>query len=104
MNSTREVEMDKGNVDKHRYSRDGVGKVVEGQKWGRAKAEERYGPLKFRDGAPPAEDRPRPERLGDPNNLQGTNYVNRAPDNWVRGIGKNGVESAEGKPNFQPGY
>ena len=96
--------MDKGNTDKHRYSRDGVGKVVEEQKWGRAKAEERYGSLQYRDGTPPAADNHAPQRLGDSNNLQGPNYVNRTPDNWLRGFGKNGVESAEDKPNFQPGF
>jgi hypothetical protein len=96
--------MDKGNMNKHRTSYSGGVKAVEEQKWGRAKAEERYGPLKFRDGAPAAPDNHAPQRLGDVNNLQGPNYLNRSPDNWVRGFGKGGVESAEGKPNFQPGY
>jgi len=88
-----------GNVHKDRYSREGVGKVVEEQKWGRAKAEERYGKLEFRDGAPRPEDRHAPQRLGDANNLQGPNYVNRTPNDWRRGAG----ESGEGKPNFQAG-
>ena len=92
-----------GNVHKDRYSREGVGKVVEEQKWGRAKAEERYGKLEYRDGAPRPEDKHAPQRLGDANNLQGPNYVNRTPNNWLRGFGKGGVESAEGKPNFQAG-
>jgi hypothetical protein len=93
--------VDKGNVDKHRYSREGVGKVVEEQKWGRAKAEERYGTLKYRDGAPRPEDRHAPQKLGDRNNLQGPNYQNIHPSNsWVRG---GGAKQAEGKPNFHPG-
>jgi hypothetical protein len=97
--------VDKGNVDKNRYSRPGIGKVVEEQKWGRAKAEERYGPLKYReDGAPRPEDVHAPQKLGDANNLQGPGYSNIHQKDWVRGFGKGGVESAEGKPNFHPGY
>src|SRR5262249_51485271 len=90
------MEDDMANVDKHRYSRDGVGKVVEEQKWGRAKAEERYGPLKYRDGAPRPEDRHGPQFRED---QHGPGYENRTPNDWRRGAG----ESAEGKPNFQPG-
>jgi hypothetical protein len=96
--------VDKGNVDKNRYSRPGIGKVVEEQKWGRAKAEERYGQLKYRDGAPRPEDRHAPQKLGDANNLQGPGYSNIHQKDWVRGFGKGGVESAEGKPNFHPGF
>src|SRR5262245_33043614 len=41
------------NVSKHRYSREGVGKVVEEGKWGRSKARERYGQLDYDEqGAP----------------------------------------------------
>jgi hypothetical protein len=87
-------------VDKHRYSYSGGVKAVEEQKWGRDTARERYGALKYESGAPPPEDRHAPQRLGDSNNLQGPNYMNRTPDNWVRGFDKSGVESAEGKPNF----
>jgi hypothetical protein len=90
-------------VDKHRYSYSGGVKAQEEQKWGRAKAEERYGPLKYRDGAPRPEDRSEPQRLGDSNNLRGPDWKDDHPNDWVRGFGKNGVESAEGKPNFDKG-
>src|SRR5215510_15143332 len=96
--------VEKPNTDKHRYSYSGGVKAQEEQKWGRAKAEERYGPLKYRDGAPLPEDRHAPQKLGDANNLQGPNYVNRTPDNWLRGFGRNGIESAENKPNFDRGH
>jgi len=91
-------------VDKHRYSYSGGVRAAEEQKWGRATARERYGALKYENGAPPREDRHAPQRLGDRNNLQGPNYMNRTPDDWRRGFGKNGTESAEGKPNFHPGF
>ena len=90
--------VDKGNVDKHRGTYSSGIKAVEEQKWGRAKAVERYGKLDQPNMKPG--DRHAPQRLGDQNNLQGPNYQNRSPDNWVRGFDKSGVESAEGKPNF----
>jgi hypothetical protein len=95
--------VDKGNVDKNRYSRPGIGKVVEEQKWGRAKAEERYGPLKYReDGAPRPQDRHAPQKLGDANNLQGSRYQNIVDSNsWLRG---GGAKQAEGKPGYVPGF
>jgi hypothetical protein len=87
-----------GNVNKHRYGRDGIGKVVEEQKWGRDKARERYGPLKYEQGAPRPADASRPQRLGDSNNLQGPGYRNDT-SGWVRGEGG----TAETKPNFDRG-
>src|SRR5262245_2516941 len=93
--------VEKPNTDKHRYSYSGGVKAQEEQKWGRAKAEERYGPLKYRDGAPRPEDNHAPQRLGDPNNLQGPNYRNEVANDWRRG---GGPKQAEGKPNFKPGY
>ena len=95
--------VDKGNISKHRTTYSGGIKAVEEQKWGRDKAEERYGPLKYRDGAPPPEIQNKPQRLGDPNNLQGPGYDNIHAKDWVRGFGKGGTESAEGMPNFRPG-
>jgi hypothetical protein len=72
----------------------GLGKVVNRNAWGEAKATERYGggTRTF----PPPEDRHAPERLGNDNNLQGPNYRNDTPDDWLRG------NSAEDKPNFDP--
>jgi len=91
----------KGNVDKHRQSYSGGVKAVEESKWGRDKAVERYGALKQPDMRAP--DACYPQKLGDPNNLQAPGYNNDHREDWVRGFGKNGVESAEGKPNLHPG-
>src|SRR5262249_41710464 len=91
----------KGNVDKHRTSYSGGIKAVETEKWGRAKAIERYGKLEQPDMRPPIANKP--QKLGDPNNLQAPGYDNIARKDWVRGFGKGGVESAEGMPNFRPG-
>jgi hypothetical protein len=90
--------MEKGNVNKHRYSREGVGSVVEESKWGHAKARERYNSLKFENGAPRPPDRSQPQ---DPVDKHGASYSNDVDANsWVRGGGSKG---AEGKPNFQAG-
>jgi hypothetical protein len=77
----------KGNRDSHRYSYSGGVKAVETEKYGRDKARERYGELKYEDGAPRPEDRSAPQRLGDANNLRGPlNDV--AENSWLRGGGK----------------
>src|SRR5262245_14643632 len=91
----------KGNVNKHRYTYSGGIKAVEEQKWGRDKARERYGSLKYEnDPPPPPKNNAGPQRLGDSSNLRGPGYANEAPQNsWLRG----GGESAEGKPNFDKG-
>jgi hypothetical protein len=92
----------KGNKDQHRYSYSGGVKAVEESKWGSNKAGERYGALRQPDMRP--KDASGPQRLGDPNNLQGAKYHNDVANDWRRGFGKNGNESAEGKPSFQHGY
>jgi hypothetical protein len=81
--------VERGNVDKHRRTYSSGVKAVEEQKWGRS------------TGAPNPEDRHAPQH---PENQHGPKYVNRTPDDWRRGFGKNGVESGEGKPNFHPGH
>jgi hypothetical protein len=49
-----------------------------------------------------------PQKLGDIENTlpetdaQGGRYSNRHPNDWVRGFGKYGLESGEGKMNFDP--
>jgi len=91
--------MDKGNINKHRRSMSGL-KVQETEKWGNATAYERYGKPQYLQGAPQPKDQHAPQRLGDSNNLQGPGYDNDHAKDWVRGFGKNGVESAEGKPGF----
>jgi len=88
----------KGNKDGHRYSYSGGVKAVEESKWGHNTARERYGPLKQPDTT--AVDRSQPQKLGDRNNLQDPRYDNRVSNTWVRGFGKNGNESAEGKPGY----
>jgi hypothetical protein len=94
----------KGNKDGHRYSYSGCVKAVEKSKWGHDVARQRYGASRYEDGAPAPKDVSGPQRLGDPNNLQGPRYHNDVANDWRRGFGKNGNESAEGKPNFQHGY
>ena len=65
--------------------------------WGRKTAKERYGtggPSKIE---PKFEDRSFPQKAGDIQNLQGPDFLDDHPDDWVRGKG----ESAEGKPSFR---
>ena len=83
----------------------GLGNVVNESAYGVAKAEERYGKSDYPmgKGAPPPPIQNKPQRLGDPNNLQGAKYDNNHREDWVRGFGKGGIESAEGMPNFRPG-
>ena len=92
--------VDKGNVDKHRHSMSGL-KVQETEKWGADKARERYGDIRSPDMKP--KDQSAPQKLGDPNNLQDKGYANNHREDWVRGFGKGGVESAETKPGFDHG-
>jgi hypothetical protein len=80
----------------------GLGRVLNSEAWGAAKAVERYGVPRSPDMRPP--DASRPQRLGDSDNLQGPGYRNDAPNDWKRGFGKGGIESAEGLPNFDPGF
>ena len=93
--------VDKGNVDKHRMKYSGGVKAVETEKWGRDTARERYGGTAKTFSRPEIQNKP--QKLGDPNNLQAPGYDNIHAKDWVRGFGKGGVESAEGKPNFRPG-
>src|SRR5262245_32654979 len=72
----------------------GLGKVVNSNAWGDAKATERYGGG-TKTFAPP-KDVHAPQKLGDGNNLQGPNYRNMTSNDWRRGNGM--------KPTFVPGY
>jgi hypothetical protein len=77
----------------------GLGCVFNQEAWGAAKAVERYGGgTRTPDMRPPEANKP--QKLGCANNLQGPNYANDTPNDWRRGAGG----SAEGKPNFDPGY
>jgi hypothetical protein len=86
-----------GNIDKHRRSMSGL-TVQETEKWGRNTARERYGALKQPDMTPV--DQSQPQKLGDANNLQDPSYNNNHRNDWVRGFGKGGIESAETKPGY----
>src|SRR5262249_11541376 len=81
----------------------GLGRVTNASAWGEQKALERtkdYGGLKQQVDMRP-KDQSIPQRLGDANNLIGSDYYDDEPaDSWLRGGGKGG----EGYPNFQPGY
>src|SRR5262245_19146020 len=90
---------EKPNTDKHRYTYSGGIKATEEQKWGRAKAEERYGPLQFRDGAPRPPDRSEPRFKQ--TDGRGPDWRDNTAKDWRVGFGKGGGgESAESKPNF----
>src|SRR5262245_14031360 len=88
-----EDEMDKGCVDKHRSSMSGL-KAEETEKWGRQTARERYGAL--RDPNMKAPEDCYPQKLGDPNNLQGNYYDNDVRNDWRRAAN----EDATTKPGF----
>lgn len=82
----------------------GLGKVVNESAWGVATAEKRYGKSDYPFGraTPEPQVKNKPQALGDPGtNLQDNpRYDNIHRDDWIRGKS----ESAEGKPNFHPGY
>lgn len=84
--------MDKGNANKHRTSikGSGLGRVTETQKWGQAKATERYGKSVAGDLSAP--DKSRPQFKVD----QATGSRGHVADSWV--TGKN--EDATTKPGF----
>jgi hypothetical protein len=75
----------------------GLGKVVNEAAWGETTATQRYGGSTKTFPAP--EDRCYPQRLGDPNNLQGPRDDIDASD-WRRG----GGQSAENRPDYVGGY
>jgi len=76
--------MDKGNKDAHRYSMSGLD-VVEKQKWGRDKARERVGSVKFENGAPPPDGKL--QQPQDPINKHAPGYSNDTPNDWRRAAG-----------------
>jgi hypothetical protein len=81
---------------RHRSSMSGI-KAQTVQTWGVNKASERYGSLKYRDGAPAPKSTSQPQDRAD---KHGPNYANEVAKDWRRGFGKGGAESAEGKPGF----
>lgn len=62
------------------------------EKWGRHKAQERYGSLKSHERATGEHQAPQA-----PEDKHADKYENDTPSNWLRGLGKS---EAEGKPNF----
>jgi hypothetical protein len=93
--------VDKGNKDQHRRTYSSGIKAQNESLWGHSKAYERYGKPDFLHGAPNPPDKHGPQHR---ENQHGPKYMNRTPDDWRRGYGKGGVESAMGKPNFHPGH
>lgn len=91
--------VDKGNVDKHRQSYGGMKGVVEESKWGRSVAEKRYGKLDQPNTRP--KDTSFPQFKED---QRGPDWADDTSNDWRRGFGKGGVESAEGRPGYVPGY
>jgi len=91
--------VDRENVNKHRQSYCGMRGVVEESKHGREVARERYGELKQPDMK--AKDQSFPQFKED---QRGKDWADDVADDWRRGFGKNGVESAENKPGYVPGY
>ena len=89
----------KGNVDKYRrtYS-NGVKAQNEGV-WGRDTARERYGQIDQPNTRPADQSYPQFRQ-----DQRGPDWKDDHPSDWVRGFGKGGVESAEGKPGYVPGY
>jgi len=85
--------VDRGNKDAHRYSMSGLD-VVEKQKWGRDKARERVGSVKFENGAPPPSGKL--QKVQSPADRHAPGYDNDTPGNWLRAAG----EDATSKPNF----
>jgi hypothetical protein len=86
----------KGNKDGHRYSMPGMKGVVETQKWGQNKSDERYGRPRYLDGAPYPKDQTRPQ---DSQSRMAKVGAGDIPANsWLRGGGKGG----ESYPSFNP--
>jgi hypothetical protein len=94
--------VDKNNIDKHRYTYSRGIKAQETEKWGRNTAAQRYGEPESPNTRP--KDTHAPQKLGDSNNLQGPKYSNDTSNDWRRGFGKGGSESAEGRPNYGKSY
>jgi hypothetical protein len=86
-------------IKKHRYSYSGGVKAVEEQKWGRDTARSRYGSLDF-DQKPPLPPKDMSEPQFKATDGRGPDWKDDTAKDWRVGFGKNGVESAEGKPNF----
>src|SRR5262249_42692624 len=99
MNSAKEARAMAKFVDKCRTGipGSGLGPVVNRTAWGETKAVERYGVPRSPNMIP--EDACYPQKLGDPNNLQGPRS-GIDPSDWRRGGGQGG----ESRPGYVPGY
>ena len=99
MNSIKEAKAMAKFVDKTRSSipGSGLGRVVNRTAWGKETATSRYGGSTRTFPAPP--DQCYPQKLGDPNNLQGPRSL-IDPSDWRRGGGQGG----ESRPGYVPGY
>src|SRR5262249_62012361 len=74
----------------------GLGSVVNESAWGTATADRRYGRLPQVDMRPKDMSMPQFKQDG-----RGPDWADDHPNDWVRGFGKGGIESAEGKPGFK---
>jgi hypothetical protein len=89
----------RGNKDQYRYGYTSGIKADNEGIWGRETARSRYGPLDFATKAPmPPKDQSFPQFRQD---QRGPDWQDDTASDWRRGFGKNGLESAEGKPNFE---
>jgi hypothetical protein len=80
--------MEKGTVNKHRYTYSGGIKAVEEEKWGRDTARSRYGALKFEDGAPMAKDQSFPQFRDEQPTRRNPGEI--PPSSWLRGGNESG--------------
>jgi hypothetical protein len=78
---------------------DGLKSVVNESAHGEAMATKRYGYGTQHPDMGPVHSN-KPQRLGDPNNLQGNYYDNDCRNDWKRAAG----ETSEHSPSFVPGY
>src|SRR5262245_49211791 len=90
-----EDKVDKGNVDKYRRSMSGL-TVTNAETWGRDQARQRYGQPQSPDMKPKDMSMPQFKQTDG----RGPDWADDHKNDWVRGFGKNGQESAETMPNF----
>jgi hypothetical protein len=95
------MKMAKGFVDKTRSHIAGVGRVANESAWGEQKATDRYGgDTRHPDMGHGSGNQNKPQKAGDPNNLQGNYYDNDCRNDWKRAAGG----TAENRPNYVGGY
>ena len=91
--------VDRGNADKYRNKYSAGIKADNEGVWGRNTARERYGSLNTGDVNNP-KDQSYPQFRTD---QRGPDWKDDSGNDWRRGFGRNGSESAESKPGYVPG-